>query len=423
MARGWTEQPGFPLLKVASSCREGKRQLVLEQQRFTLDDEPPSPLLWRIPVILVEVGAKQPPKKFLLKEKTSTFALEDCNTPIKLNTGDAGYYRVHYSKALLAALQKSLPSGLGQSDQLNLLRDTWALMEANQGPASDYLDLVEGLRNQTGQPIWEEVLDKLKSVDNLFIGTTARDAFHRYGRSLLSPLLKHVGWESQAAEAEETRLLRSRLITTLGFFGDERVIAEARSRFQQFLKNPDSLHADLRPAVLDVVGRYSDRATYDRLHELGRQAQNLEERLLFYHAMQMARDPLLADENLRISLTDELPPGVAAYSVFYVAFDGQHREAAWTLVRQNLKKLTEKLDCGAAELRPISNDCLFRCSASRRTGSFQQGAPVAGRGQRSGEGRRKDSVPGQTQGTGTTANRGMAARSRHVTSLARSEAL
>jgi hypothetical protein len=60
--------------------------------------------------------------------------------------------------------------------------------------------------------------------------------------------------------------------------------------------------------------------------------------------MQMARDPLLADENLRIALTDELPPGVAAYSVFYVAFGGQHREAAWTFVRQNLKKLTEKLD-------------------------------------------------------------------------------
>jgi aminopeptidase N len=344
MARSWIEQPGFPLLKVSSSCLEGKRQLVLEQQRFTLDDEAPSPLLWQIPVILAEPGATQPPKKFLLKEKSSTFALDNCSTTIKLNAGDAGYYRVRYSKPLLKVLRESLSSGLGQSDQLNLLRDTWALMEANQGSSSDYLDLVEGLRDQKGQPIWEEILGKLESLDSLFIGNTARDSLHRYGRSLLAPLLKQVGWESQAAEPEENRLLRTRVITMLGFFGDEGVIAQARSRFQLFQKNPGSLNADLRPAVLDVVGRYCDRVTYDRLHELGRQAQNLEERLLFYRAMHMARDPLLADENLSIALTDELPPGVAAYSVFNVAFGGQHREAAWTFVRQNLKKLTEKLD-------------------------------------------------------------------------------
>src|SRR5262245_56223092 len=170
MARSWIEQPGFPLLKVSSSCLEGKRQLVLEQQRFTLDDAPASPFLWQIPVILAEVGAKQPQKKLLLKEKTSTFPLEDCNTPIKLNAGDVGYYRVYYSKPLLKVLQESLSSRLGQSDQLDLLRDTWALMEANQGPSSDYLDLVEGLREQRGQPIWEEILGRLDSLDSLFIG-------------------------------------------------------------------------------------------------------------------------------------------------------------------------------------------------------------------------------------------------------------
>jgi aminopeptidase N len=344
MARSWIEQPGFPLLKVSSSCLEGKRQLVLEQQRFTLDAETPSSALWQVPVILAEAGSKQPSRRFLLKEKSSTFALDDCSTPIKLNAGDVGYYRVHYSKALLKGLQESLSSRLGQSDQLNLLRDTWALTEANQGSSSDYLDLVEGLRDQTGQPIWEEVLDRLKSLDSLFIGNKARDSFHRYSRSLLAPMLKRVGWESQTGEAEENRLLRSRLISTLGFFGDEGVITEARSRFQQFLKTPGSLQADLRPAVLDVVGRYSDRATYDRLHELGRQTQNLEERLLFYHAMQMAREPVFVNENLHITLTDELPPGVAPYLVYGLTFDGQHREAAWTFVRQNLKKLTENLD-------------------------------------------------------------------------------
>jgi len=157
-------------------------------------------------------------------------------------------------------------------------------------------------------------------------------------------VLMQVGWEAGAAEEAGTRLLRNRLITTLGLFGDETVIAESRSRFEQFLKTRDSLPGDLSPAVLEVVGRHSDRATYDRLHELGRQVQGFEERMMFYHAMQVAQDPRLAEESLRKSLTDELPPGVAAYSVYWVAFGGQHRELTWTFVREHLKDLTEKLD-------------------------------------------------------------------------------
>jgi aminopeptidase N len=153
-----------------------------------------------------------------------------------------------------------------------------------------------------------------------------------------------VGWEAQTEEQEGIRLLRARLITTLGTFGDPSVIAESRSRFQEFLKNRESLKSDLRPAVFEVVGRYSDRATYDRLHDLGHQAQSLEEKLFFYRGMQVARDPKLAEESLRISLTDELPPGIAAYSVYWVAFGGEHRELVWAFVRENLKTLTEKLD-------------------------------------------------------------------------------
>ena len=344
IARSWIEQPGFPLLKATSSCREGTRQLVLEQQRFTVDDPAVSPLLWQIPVILMPVGSKQPPKTFLLKDKTATLAAGDCQTPIKLNVGDTGYYRVHYATALLKALRRELLTGLDLPERLNLLRDTWALTEADQGHSADYLDLVEGLRSQTSQPLWEEILDRLNLIDSLYIGKPERERFHAYGRSLLAPVLKQVGWEAQINEEEGIRLLRSSLITTLGSFGDESVIAESRTRFQQFLKTPGSLQPDLRPAVLEVVGRYSDRATHDRLHDLARQAQNLEERVLFYRAMEGARDPQLAEESLRISLTDELPPGIAAYSVYWVAFGGEHRELVWAFVRQNLKRLTEKLD-------------------------------------------------------------------------------
>jgi len=193
MAHGWIEQPGFPLVKASSSCREGKQELTLEQQRFAVDSAGASQLLWQIPVFQAGAGSTQSPRIHLLKDRTATFPAGGCQTPIKLNAGDSGYYRVQYSPDLLNALRPKLASGLALADRLNLMRDTWALMEANQGRSTDYLDLVENLRGQTSQPLWEDILDKLIFLDSLYLGSTGRDAFHRYERSLLAPVLMQVG--------------------------------------------------------------------------------------------------------------------------------------------------------------------------------------------------------------------------------------
>jgi len=64
-------------------------------------------------------------------------------------------------------------------------------------------------------------------------------------------------------------LLRTQLIIELSEFGDEDVIAGARERFKKFVTDPNTLPPDLRPAVLDAVGRYADQKTWDKLHELG----------------------------------------------------------------------------------------------------------------------------------------------------------
>jgi hypothetical protein len=45
--------------------------------------------------------------------------------------------------------------------------------------------------------------------------------------------------------------------------------------------------------VLDVVGRYADQKTWDKLHELGLKTQSLEEKGNFYNAMAVALSPEL----------------------------------------------------------------------------------------------------------------------------------
>jgi aminopeptidase N len=104
------------------------------------------------------------------------------------------------------------------------------------------------------------------------------------------------------------------------------------------------LPADLRPSVLNIVGRYSDRKVYGELHELARNAKGTEERQMDYQAMAGALDPALAQTTLDLSLTDETVPQEASDLVAQVAGSGEQTELAWKFTQQHIKELLAKVD-------------------------------------------------------------------------------
>ena len=61
----------------------------------------------------------------------SDIAAGRCGEPVKLNLGDVGYYRVEYDAASRAALAKSMAL-MAPADRVNLLADSWALVEASR---------------------------------------------------------------------------------------------------------------------------------------------------------------------------------------------------------------------------------------------------------------------------------------------------
>ncbi len=346
IASGWTEQPGFPLVSAKSTCKGDQRMLTLEQQRFTINDPEAQPLLWRIPISL-ESAPGRPASYLLINDKFLSVAAGECKSPVKLNAGNIGYFRVKYEPQMFDGLIRSVRE-LPVDDKLNLLSDTWALAEAAQGPATSYLDLVEALRNETNLALWEEILDHLELIDNLEVGRSEREHFRSYARSLLASVFLRVGWDAKSGEDHAAGLLRNRLIRALGRFKDPGVTSEAERRFNLFLRNPKSLNPDLRASVFYVVGRYSNQAAYDQLRKLGRMAQSTEEKQQFYDAMMGALDPKLAQQNLQIALSNELPNEMAAYSLFTVASSGEHTEDAVRFAREHLKELSGKLPSGTS---------------------------------------------------------------------------
>jgi aminopeptidase N len=338
IAAGWTEQPGFPVVKLK---REQGRNVSLTQERFTVNFATARPLEWKIPLTYAVVG--ETPATLLMTRKFDSIHNIPPDRALKLNVNGAGNYRVEYDEPSWKLLLGALKS-LGVEDRANLLSDAWALMHANRAPIALYFELVEKLPASTELAEREQIIHVLDFINRLLRGSSEQEKFQRYARSLLRPTFDAVGWEAKPDEQPAIGNLRASLITALGNLNDPKVVANCRERFKAFVSNPESLAPDLRPAIFSVVGRYADESTWHELHQLGLKTTSIEEKQNYYDALADAIDSKLVKKTLPIALTDELPTSRAIFLVLRVARESGHPDIAWDFARANMKALLAKAD-------------------------------------------------------------------------------
>jgi aminopeptidase N len=342
IAAGWTEQPGFPVVKVD---REVNGKVRLTQERFTVNFTNAPPLLWQIPLTYLVVD--ETPATLLMTGKTAALENIPADYALKLNINGAGNYRVEYDDPSWQLLLRALPK-LGVEDRVNLMSDAWALVEAGRAPVSLYFGLVEKLPASTDLAEREQVINVLDFVNGLLVGSSEGEKFQRYARSLLRPTFATLGWEPKPDEQPNAGRLRASLISALGQLNDPDVLAGCRERFEKYLTHPASLSPDLRAPVLAVVGRYADQKTWNKLHELGLKTTSSEDKQNYYNALAAAADPKLVKKALAIALTDELPTSRAVFLVSRVARDSGHPDIAWEFAKANMKPLLAKVDAAGA---------------------------------------------------------------------------
>jgi|KBSMisStandDraft_5_1062788.scaffolds.fasta_scaffold15354_3 aminopeptidase N len=339
IAPGWTEQPGFPLVKVS---REGTT-IKLAQERFTVDFPNPPALQWQIP--LTYVTQDQPATNgFLLRDETANLPNElPIDHAIKFNVEDSGYYRVEYDDTSWKLLAAQL-GRLSEADRVNLLIDAWALVEANHKPLSHYLELVNQLLNDDQLGVYDQVIDTFTYVNRLLSGNPLRPQFQQYARALLRPAFDRVGWDPKSNEPFQRGFLRASLIRGLGVLDDSDIVAGCRSRFDRYLSDPSTVAPDLRPAIFSVVGRYADSQTWEKLHRMALKTGSVEEKQYLYDALANAIDPRLVRRTIPIALSDEMTTSRAAFLLPFIARHGEHPELVWEFARAHMKELLAKQD-------------------------------------------------------------------------------
>jgi aminopeptidase N len=348
LAESWTEQPGFPLIKMTAQCLSGKRVISLEQVRFMMGDPDETPAQWSVPVGISSTVDPRNVKYALLEKQSANYDFPNCDGTIKANMEGIGFFRVLYEPALFSDLQKNVLL-LPEADRLNLVADTWALVESGNTTASAYFDLITQLQQDNTLAIWdslvggERTVGPIELIDRLEHGQPGRERYQSFICRLLRPKLAELGWDAKPKEDNQIRLLRTKLIETLGFFGDKDAIDEAFKRFEQFQQDPSSLNPELRAAVTHVVGRYSSQATYDQLKTLMNDSEAAEDRRMYLRALSAVLDPDLAKKTLALLISDKVAPAEAARALQYLATEGEHPEIVWDHATQHLAELEKRL--------------------------------------------------------------------------------
>lgn len=219
-----------------------------------------------------------------------------------MNAGQTSVLRVKYDEALRAKLvgairTKAIPAG----DRLGIEGDAFALAKAGYAKTSEALELALAFENEDDYAVWNDLALGLGAVQKLFRDDVAiTDRLNALVRKLFSPIAAKLGWEKRDGEADLTTQLRNLVLTKLVGANDGPTRAEALSRFETSLINPESLASDLRGAVYTGVAKHGDvEKHWRRMFEVFRNATMQEHRVSLLATIGRTTNPELAKELLK----------------------------------------------------------------------------------------------------------------------------
>jgi aminopeptidase N len=137
-------------------------------------------------------------------------------------------------------------------------------------------------------------------------------------------------------------ILRNDLIKTLGVLGDPAVAAEARRRYAADASDPGALPGPVRKAILGVVARQADAATWDRIRAAARAEKTPLVKDHLYALLSSAADEALARRALDLALTDE--PGATNSAEMVSQVANEHPDLAFDFAMAHMAALDERLD-------------------------------------------------------------------------------
>ena len=341
MMNSWVKQVGYPIIEVVTKDSKvsltQKRYLVENYGKFHKG-------IWVIPISLKTANSLT---FKLMTRQSETITLKDTDW-FKLNSGQMGLYRVKYSYESLEKFKELVEQKiLGNTDRWGLQHDLFALCVSGQIPLKQFLDFVVSYLEEDDYLV---STDLAGSLDFLYLVTSGEvfwDDIKEYNKEYFKKLFNRLGWDKKTGEKHTTALLRSLVLGSLGRLGDEEILEEAKKRFNQYLKKPDSLPPDIRGVVFSLAAWSGNAKTYEILLEQFRKATMQEEKLRFLGALSAFQDERLLARTLKFVLTKEVRSQNLPLPIMRMSTNPYGRKLVWPWVKKNWKHIVKKFGIGS----------------------------------------------------------------------------
>ena len=354
----WVKQMGYPVINVEVTRADSGVVVDMEQRRFLYDhllDGAPDGTVWQAPVSVSQRGSTQPQSLLMGEPSASvTLARDGEGGWVKANAGQTGFYRVSYAADEWDRLREAVSTlELSAPDRVGLQNDAYALMRAGHLPATVFLSFVGAYVNETEAPVWGDLAANLRGLDGLLLDAPYVDRYRDFARGLFAKVAATVGWDAGPGEQHLDAIRRAIVIGQYGAYGDEATLAEAKRRFDAFLDDPASLHPDLRAVVFGLVAQQGDRADYDTLWRLEKEATLHEEKVRILGALTRFQDRGLLRDLLDRALGDEVRSQDAMPVIVQTANNKDGRDLAWQFLQDNWAELDRRYGKGGFAIMRI----------------------------------------------------------------------
>jgi puromycin-sensitive aminopeptidase len=380
MMASWTEQMGFPLLKVTKEDWKSDGSSVtleLEQSWFIADgselDAAGAAKKWTIPLLTCTTAGMQADMT-LMREPTASITIalgkEGGATGeawVKLNAGQEVPMRVLHSTEMLRRLATGIQTKTLQAiDRAALVNDAYALVKAGHQSPTVLIRLLGNYHDEDDYVVWGGLSEALFGLNAILSDSEELCAlFQTFAKNMVLNLMAKVGWDPQSSDGHLTTLLRGVMISLVNAFAydDAAVVKEAATRFTAFqanAKDVQSLPSDMRTPVFSIVLKNGGTKEYDAVKSYFGTAEDNAERKHVLSSLGSIPDPKLKMATLEWSTSGEIKLQDFFYAMGSVG-RSKHggREMAWQYFQDHLDTIKSMIGTASPSLMDA---CIVSCA-------------------------------------------------------------
>lgn len=343
----WTKQEGYPVVTVSEKQSDKGIVLTFSQERFLASGPDKSiTTLWQIPITIKTQNSKEL-TTFVMKDKETSITIDaKPDEWIKINWGQAGFYRTRYSPSLLKKLEKPIASQeIPAADRLCIIGDAFALCRAGMIDCSDFLELVKIYHKEPHYSVW----DQISTCFSFFDATLAEEKFYpefqKFTSQIFGPLLDRLGWDAKDNESHLDSMFRALAINRLAAANNPAAIQEAQRRFQKYIE-PGSKYKiapDLRFPIYKMVVKNGGEKEFNQIVELYRKTDMAEEKQRTLAALCYAEDENLIHKALDFALSNEVRPQDIYIPIAHSSMNPKARNIQWKVMYLSNRKFLIKI--------------------------------------------------------------------------------